>query len=76
MSSIEEDITDFACDCGTCEDCNIHYQTGYYPHEIKELYSKGVKDAISIILERGIDVGGAIDPKITVKEIRTRLLKC
>jgi hypothetical protein len=75
MSSVEDDIADFACDCGRCTDCNIAYETGYYPHEIKGLYNKGIEDVIAIIEERGKRIGGAIDPKRTVDEIRKRLVK-
>lgn len=30
-------MKNFKCDCGSCTDCNIAYETGLYPFEIKAM---------------------------------------
>lgn len=41
---------------------------------MNKTYEMGVQDAIEVILDRGKRIGGAVNPKNTVKEITEKLL--
>ena len=37
MSDEDDEDGNYECDCGTCRDCDIMCETGYYPWQIEEM---------------------------------------